>query len=195
MVGKRQGTSGSGVYRGKALKALDEVTGRLNVQQWIVASSTALAMSACASTQLADKQIDAAGKRFDPPPPNLATLYVIQGPCMPSTAQPVGPVLVFQQGNCGTYDAMVMGPEQKAASLGRLGAKNWTSDNILPGTYTIWCDPGGRHKLQVSAKAGETVFVSLLRTVDGQCAPWIQNDQRGRAGVLEGQRVQLPPRL
>lgn len=150
------------------------------VVRWMsIAAASALA--ACASVPLADKESDAAGKRFDPPPPGSARLYAYQAACTASTVRPVGTVFVVDQGSCGTDDVHLRRDDQPAQKIGRLAPMNWLSVDVAPGSYDIWCGEGAQRQ-KLDLKAGEQVFVALVRTKE--------NDFLGLKGfVCIAQRV------
>src|SRR4051812_42875348 len=163
-------------------------------------------VAACTPVLLADKESDAAGKRFDPPPSGLARLYVYQSPCSATTASVMGPAVVLNTGTCGSNYVFLRQDNQQPQNLGRVGSQNWLSVDVAPGDYIMWCDEGAgvqerARPYKVALTAGEQSFVGLFRykqsdalgfRVDFICSASKVATQTGMAAVSERQRVRAP---
>ncbi len=161
-----------------------------------------LLTAACASVPLADKESDAAGKRFDPPPSGLAKLYVYQSACSPSSVRPMGTVYVVDQGSCGTNSVYLRMDSQQDRNVGQLGPGNWLSIDVTPGDYDIWCEQGATsaRTQKLELKSGEQAFVALVRLKEDDflgfkgygCIPRKVGPQAGMVAVKERQRARTP---
>jgi hypothetical protein len=131
------------------------------------------ALAACATVPLESGAQDAAGKRFDPPPPGQAALYV------------------FRESVSGAAYVVTawLGPR----ALGQLGADTWFRIEVEPGTYQLRCTTAEASQLvQVAIAAGEIRFVEIafrLGFTSPRCAIFEVMPEQGRKAVSAGRRA------
>jgi hypothetical protein len=153
------------------------------------------ALAACAGpVPLADKQSDDAGKRFDPPPAGLATLYLFQSRCSPGSAQPVGTVFVYHPGSCGRtpLELIHVGGKLggKVESIGTLDKLTWVAVNVPPGTYEVRCAVKNQVSALLAVDAGEQAFLQVSPVVNSKyCAVSKVSPDHGRRSIMDAQRI------
>lgn len=133
----------------------------------------AFSLSACASVPMAPTDADAEGKRFPPPPPGQATLYVLRG------------------GGLGA--AVPIGATIGQRSVGSLAPFTWFRVDVAPGPQDVRCVTREvERSVVVEMAPGETRFVQLgaeMGWVTARC--WLEQvpPEQGRAVVMTGQRA------
>jgi hypothetical protein len=102
-------------------------------------------LGACADVPLASAELDAAGKRFDPPAAGYGALYVIRDGGLTSSATQVS---------------------LNARKIGTLGSDTWLRIDVQPGTYVVRGDAGNVHAATtIIISAGEYRYVTFSTNV------------------------------
>ena len=135
---------------------------------------TLLALCGCATpVPMEGAAQDAAGKRFDPPPPGKSALYV------------------YRESGFGAAHLVTawLGPR----ALGQLGADTWFLLDLEPGAHSLRCTTSEASQLvQVSLAPGETRFVEIAIRVgwaSARCAIFEVAGEQGRKAVSAGRRA------
>jgi len=124
--------------------------------------------SACASVPLAPSEADAQAKRFEPPPPGHANLYV------------------FRDESYG--GAVRMSVNLDGAALGDTAAKTYLYTPIPAGVHTVVSKAENDSSAVIDAQPGATYFLwqeVKMGMWSARSALQQVQDERGRAGVLE----------
>jgi hypothetical protein len=98
-------------------------------------------LTGCATVPMASQDADRAGKRFDPPSPGMAQIYIFRDATGSSTALNVS-----------------LG----AQMLGALAGNTWFRVEVEPGQYDIRCNAENVANAVVAIAAGETRFVETV---------------------------------
>ena len=145
----------------------------MGVLRW-VALAFLVALSGCASVPMAPTDLDAQGKRFQPPPPEKASFYV------------------YRESVFGAAYSVNVTMGQRA--LGALAADTWFLIDVEPGQYDMRCSAGeGSDSKIVGIAAGETRYVEVamrMGVMQPRCAVFEVNAEQGQKAVMGGKRAQ-----
>jgi hypothetical protein len=131
-----------------------------------------LLLGACASVPMATPGEDAAGKRFEAPPPGRSNLYVYR----------------FGVVGAATANDTTLGPR----ALGSLGPSTWLLVTLEPGTYDVRCNAENSASTTVQLAAGETRYVEVSVRIGftrARCAIAEATPEAGRVAVMSGSRA------
>lgn len=137
---------------------------------------TAVLLGACASVPMAEPGADAEGKRFEPPPPGEATLYLYRSSFL-------GSETVFE-----LFD--------NAQRIGALADRTWVRLDVAPGMHTVACGspsgglPPGN---PIDVRPGDMRFLEIEVSpgppFNPRCSATEVSEAKGRAGVTGGARA------
>lgn len=143
--------------------------------------STAILLAGCASVPMAGPAADAEGKRFDPPVPGSAVLYLYR-------SSPLGSEVAFSLAD-------------NQQPIGSLAHRTWVRVEVAPGPHVITCSaPSYAPLTQTPAQAatldiapGETRFLEVDvwpgLPLNPRCTATEVSADKGRAGVSGGNRA------
>lgn len=143
--------------------------------------TASLLLGGCASVPMAGSAADAEGKRFDPPAPGQAALYL------------------YRRSLLGSEVALSLADNQQP--IGALADKTWIRVDVAPGRHVITCTASSYAPLtQTPAQAatvdvapGETRFLEVDvwpgLPLNPRCTATEVSADKGRAGVTDGNRA------
>ena len=143
--------------------------------------ATSFLLSACATVPMAGTAADMDGKRFDPPPPGQAALYLYRSSVL-------GSEVVFSLAD-------------NQQPIGALANKTWIRVEVAPGQHVITCSaPSYAPLTQTPAQAatveiapGETRFLEVDvwpgLPLNPRCTATEVSADKGRAGAAGGNRA------
>lgn len=182
--GEKSATEPIGLRNGAGFAALffSRVTAvERNVRAFGCLAAAALMLGACATVPMAGPTADADGKRFDPPPPGQASLYLYRNSIVGSEA--------------------VFSLADNQQPIGSLANRTWIRTDVVPGRHVVTCSiPSYAPLTQPPAQAatvdlapGEIRFLEVDvwpgLPLNPRCVATEVPADKGRAAVTDGNRA------